>query len=384
VNRTLIVCACIVVSAAQIPAGAAPQHRDEDITFQSGATTLAGTVSLPSGGGPFPAVVLLSGSGPQNRDSEVFGFRPFKLIADHFVKRGIAVLRFDDRGVGGSTGSLADATMEDFADDALAAVRTLRARRDIDGERIGLLGHSEGATVAAAAAARGPEVAFIVWMAGNAVTGAEILRMQAADIPRGSGASRAAIDEILRRHDAWIAAVKEDASLETLTSLTRTLVAAQLGAIPRPAGAATGEAHPHTERLVAQGMTMLQTPWFRSFVRFDPATALRRVACPVFAAFGGRDVQIPEAVNRARLEAALQEAGNQQVTVRVYPEANHLFQPAITGQLSEYTTLPRGFVPSLLDDIAEWIAGRPERAEPAVKTYALNRRASVTTYHHES
>jgi len=353
------VCAFLVASATQTPASAGQQHRDEDVSFQSGATTLAGTLSLPSSAGPFPAVVLLSGSGPQDRDSELMGFRPFKLIADHFVKRGIAVLRFDDRGVGGSTGSVPDSTTEDFADDALAAVRTLRARRDIDGGRIGLVGHSEGAIVAAAAAAHSPQVAFIVWMAGSAVSGAEILRMQAAELPRRAGASRSAVDEILRHHDALMAAVKAQASVETLTSLARPLVAAQLGAVPRPAGAAFDEANPQAERLVAEGVRMLQTPWMRFFVTFDPTAALRRLTCPVFAAFAGRDVQVPEAVNRARLEAALKDAGNQRVTVRVYPEANHLFQQAITGQLAEYATLPKVFVPSLLDDIAGWIVGMP-------------------------
>jgi CubicO group peptidase (beta-lactamase class C family)/pimeloyl-ACP methyl ester carboxylesterase len=220
VGRTVIVCAFLVASATQIHAGAGQQHREEDVSFQSGATTLAGTLSLPPGAGPFPAVVLLSGSGPQNRDSEVMGFRPFKLIADHFVARGIAVLRFDDRGVGRSTGSVAGATIEDFAGDALAAARTLRARHDIDGRRIGLVGHSEGAIVAAAPAARTPDVAFIVWLAGHAVSGAEILRMQAEGIARDAGASPSAIDEILRHHGAMIAAVKENASVETLTSLS--------------------------------------------------------------------------------------------------------------------------------------------------------------------
>lgn len=207
-SRTLKVCACVVAVIAQLPAGASGHNRDEIVSFQSGAITLTGTVSLPSGPGPFPAVVLLSGSGPQGRDSEVGGFRPFKLIADHFAERGIAVLRFDDRGVGGSTGNLAESTTEELADDALAAVRTLRARREIDGRRIGLVGHSEGAIVAAIAAARSSDVAFIVWLAGNTVSGAEILRMQAEGMARGGRASPSAIEEILRHHDALMAAVK--------------------------------------------------------------------------------------------------------------------------------------------------------------------------------
>jgi hypothetical protein len=359
-KRTLMVCAFTVAAVALIPASGNGQSRDHDVSFQSGANTFAGTLSLPAGAGPFPAVVLLSGSGPQNRDStdDVAGFRPFKLIADDFVKHGIAVLRFDDRGVGGSTGNLAEATTEDLADDAMAALRTLRARRDIDGRRIGLVGHSEGAIVAAVAASRSSEVAFIAWLAGSTVSGAEILRMQAEGIARGAGASPAAIEEILRHHDALMKAVKAHASAETLTSLSRTLMTAQIAAAAKAPGTASGGGDRQRERLLAQAVAMLQSRWMRYFVTFEPEAVLRRVRCPVFAAFGGRDVHVPEAVNRARLEAGLKHAGNQHVTIRVYPEANHLFMSAITGQLAEYATLPKAFVPSLLDDIASWIASR--------------------------
>ena len=282
-----------------------PPSRDEEVTFRSGSLTIAGTLSLPSGSGPFPAVVLLSGSGLQNRDSEMFGFRPFKLIADAFVQRGIAVLRCDDRGVGGSTGSVAAATSEDFADDALAAVRMLRARAEIDGARVGLLGHSEGAIVAAIAASRTSDVAFIVWMAGSAVPGSEILRMQAASIARAAGATDSAVDEILRHHAAFMAAITEDAPVDTVMALGRTLATAQLAAVPDPKQAAPADRTALAERLIAQNLAALRSPWLRFFIGFDPSTVLRRVACPVFAAFGGRDLQVAEAVNRARLEAAL-------------------------------------------------------------------------------
>jgi alpha/beta superfamily hydrolase len=300
--------------------------------------------------------VLLSGSGLQDRDSELFGFRPFKLIADAFVQRGIAVLRCDDRGVGGSTGSVAAATSEDFADDAVAAVRVLRARAEIDGAKVGLLGHSEGAIVAAIAASRTSDVAFIVWMAGSAVPGGEILRMQAASIARASGAAESAVDEILRHHAAFMAAITEDAPVDTVMALGRTLAVAQLAAVPDTKQAAPADRTALAERLIAQNLAALRSPWLRFFIGFDPSTVLRRVACPVFAAFGGRDLQVPEAVNRARLEAALRDAKNPQVTVRVYAEANHLFMPAVTGHPGEYATLPKAFVPSLLEDIATWIA----------------------------
>lgn len=351
-KRGLMVCAWVVL--ATIPAGAIRQQSDQEITFRSGALTIAGTLSLPAGAGPFPAVVLLSGSGPQDRDSEVAGFRPFKLMAEHFAKRGIAVLRCDDRGVGGSTGNFAEATTEDLAGDALAAVEVLRARTEIDPRRIGLVGHSEGALVAAVAATRSAEIAFIGYLAGNAVSGAEILRQQAAEIPRRAGAAPAAIEEILRHHDALMAAVREHAPAETLTALSRTLMVKQRAAMP----GAAAELDPQAELLIAGSVKLLQSRWMRSFVTFEPAAFLRRVKCPVFAAFGGRDVQVPEAVNRARLEAALKDGGNAELTVRVYADANHFFMPAVTGQVTEYATLPKVLVPALLDDLATWIAKR--------------------------
>lgn len=356
-RQLLFVCALLLSETAAH--AATPQTpRDEEVTFQSDSIAIACTLNVPAGRGPFPAVVLLSGSGPQNRDSDLGGFRPFKLIADSFGQRGIAVLRCDDRGVGGSTGSLADSTLEDFADDALAAVGVLRARAEIDGARVGLLGHSEGAIVAAIAAARSSDVAFIVWMAGSAVPGGEILRMQAASLARAAGAAESAIDEILRLHAPFMAAIAEDAPDDKVMALGRTLVAAQLTAAPGPKRIAPADLSAVSERLVTQNLAIFRSPWMRSFIGFDPSTALRRVGCPVFAGFGGRDLQVPEAANRTRLETALREARNQDVTVRVYPEANHLFMQAVTGQMQEYATLPKAFVASLLDDIGTWISRR--------------------------
>ena len=327
----------------------------EEVTFQSGSITIACTFSVPSGKGPFPAVVLLSGSGPQNRDSELLGFRPFQMIADSFVPSGIAVLRCDDRGVGGSTGSVADATTEDFAADALAAVRLLRERAEIDGKRVGLLGHSEGAIAAAIAAAQSSDVGFIVWMAGSAVSGSEILRMQAGELARAGGASDTQVDDILRHHAAFLAAIAEEAPDDEVMALGRKLAAAQISAAPPSQRPAAGDIATLSERLVSHSLVGLRSPWMRAFIGFDPSTALRRVHCPVFAVFGGRDLQVPQAVNRARLETALKEAKNQNVTVQVYPEANHLFMKAVTGQPAEYATLPKAFVAPLLDDMAAWI-----------------------------
>jgi dienelactone hydrolase len=355
-RKTLVACGLLLGAATTAQAAGTP--REEDVTFRSGAITIAGTLTVPAGTGPFPAVVLLSGSGPQNRDSELLGFRLFKVLADHLAEHGIAALRCDDRGVGGSSGSLPDSTTADFADDALAAVRLLSGRSEIQKTRIGLVGHSEGAIVAAIAASRSPEVGFVVWMAGSAVPGAEILKLQAAALTRAAGAPESVVSDVLLHHAALIAAIEEGASDEKLLTVGRSLIAAQLAALPEAQRKALGDVTVTSERLLNQMLSGLRSPWMRFFIGFDPSTVLRLVSCPVLAVFGGRDLQVPETINRQQLAAALSEARNQDVTVRVYPEANHLFMQAATGQPAEYATLPKAFVTPLLDDITGWIARR--------------------------
>jgi uncharacterized protein len=350
----------VIVFVFAVPFGSATQgaFRHEEVTFKNGTVTLACTLSTPVGNAPSRAAVLLSGSGPQNRDSELLEFRPFKIMAEHFVQQGIAVLRCDDRGVGGSTGSIADATTEEFADDALAAVQFLRQRPDIQKSGIGLIGHSEGAITAAIAASKSPHVAFIVWMAGSAMPGAEILQMQAAALARAGGAASGAVDDILRKHAALLGAIKDESSDDILMDLGRSLVASQLAAMPEAKRKSLGDGAAFSEGLMKQTLLALKSRWMRFFLSFDPSTALRRVSCPVFAAFGALDLQVPAAANRIRLEASLAEASNKNVTVAVYPEANHLFMRAVTGQPAEYGTLPKTFVPALLEDLAAWIARR--------------------------
>jgi dienelactone hydrolase len=332
--------------------------REEDVRFRSGDVTIACSLALPAGSGRFPAVVLLSGSGLQDRDSEIVGFRPFRLMSDFLAGRHIAVLRCDDRGVGGSTGSARASTTRDFADDALAAVRMLRARAEIDAARVGLVGHSEGAIAAALAASSSTDVGFVVWMAGSAVRGADILSQQAAALSRAGGATDAEVQEILRHHARLLAAIASDAAEDELLAAARALAAAQLSAQPASKRPTAAQVDGMSDRLAAQSLAALQSPWMRFFIAFDPAEALRRLTCPVLAMFGGRDLQVPASANLLRLNAALTAGGNRRVTLREYPDANHLFQPAVTGLPAEYASLPQAFVEGLLDDLAKWISAR--------------------------
>ncbi len=333
-------------------------YREEEIRFASGEVTLAGTLTVPPGSGRFPAVILITGSGPQNRDEELFGFRPFRVIADHLTRHGIATLRYDDRGVGGSSGSTSESTTEDFAADALAALRWLAARPEIDAKRVGLLGHSEGALVAAIAASRAPEVAFIVMLAGTAVPGEQIIRAQAEAIARAQGASEEDLAKLRRQQDLLFQAVRTGRDWDAVVESARAVAREQLANLPEAQRRAVADPGQALETAVQQQLAVAKSRWYRFFIDYDPAPVLARVSCPVLALFGSLDLQVPAEPNRRALEAALERAGNRDVTVMVYAGANHLFLKAATGSPAEYATLEKAFVPRLLDDVTGWILSR--------------------------
>jgi uncharacterized protein len=333
-----------------------PPYRAEDVTFTNGAVTLAGTLTIPDGPGPFPAVVMITGSGPQNRDEELFGFKPFRVIADHLTRRGIAVLRYDDRGVGGSSGSLATSTTADVAGDALAGVTFLSARSEIAAGGIGLFGHSEGAVAAAIAASRSPNVAFIVMMAGTAVRGDQVLRRQASDVARLLGASDAQVAAIVAAHHKLTDAVIAAAAPDVLAADVRALSLAQIAAQPQAVRDQLGDVNAYVDRTLPAVVRQMQSPWMKYFLTLDPATVIVQVKCPILALFGGLDTQVPPDLNRAPLEAAAAR-GHVRLTVKLYPQANHLFIKAVTGSVTEYPTLEKVFVPGLLDDVTTWIDG---------------------------
>ncbi len=334
--------------------------KEREVTFTNGTVTLAGTLTVPDAQGPFPAVVLLTGSGPQNRDEEIVGFKPFKIIAEHLAQNGIAVLRYDDRGVGGSSGSIPASTTEDFAGDALAARALLATLPAIRAKQIGFIGHSEGAIVAAIAASRSPDVAFIGMLAGTSIPGDTVLRSQAEALARAGGADEAVVQKVLTEHRKLTEALKKGAPREELREIVRTLARAQIDAAPEAQRKMITDPDAFVAGILDNGVASVDTKWMRFFTAFDPATALSRVSCPVFAAFGGRDVQVPPAINRGPLEDALAKAGNKRVTVKLYPEANHLFQVSKTGLPQEYAGLEKQFVPGLLDDITAWIRALPQ------------------------
>ena len=250
---------------------------------------IAGTLTVPEGDGPFPAALLITGSGPQDRDETLLGHKPFLVLADDLTRRGIAVLRVDDRGVGGSTGDHAKATTADFAEDVLGGVDFLKARRRIDPKRIGLIGHSEGGLIAPMVAARSADVAFIVLMAGPGLPGDEILEAQQALILKAIGRRRGEDPpgRPRRRPGSW-RSPRRPSDPKVAREKLQAAGAEMAAALPEAERKALAEADPNGSQV-----GRLATPWFRYFLTYDPRPTLARVRCPVLAINGEKDLQVP-------------------------------------------------------------------------------------------
>jgi pimeloyl-ACP methyl ester carboxylesterase len=293
------------------------------------------------------------------------GFKIFRLMADHFTRQGIAVLRYDDRGVGGSSGNVVQATTADFAGDVVAAVDLLRAHREINGAHIGLLGHSEGGIVAPLAALRSDHVSFIVLVAGAGVPGHEILQAQLELVAPTEGLSEAAAAERLELERRSLAAVRSGRGFAELEADLRRQLSSALADLPEAERQAITDVDGFVERRVQIALDAMRTPWLRFFLDYDPAVTLQQVTMPVLAVFGELDRQVPAEPNQRAMERALAQGSNPDVTAVTVPGANHLFQKAITGSPSEYPHLEKDFVPGFLALVSRWILERAEIAAGA-------------------
>lgn len=327
-------------------------YATREVTVRRGEVALACTLALPAGEGPRPAVVMLSGSGAQDRDEAIFDHRPFAVIADHLARGGIASLRCDDRGVGGSTGKYMETTEEELALDAVAMIDALAGEAGIRGDAIGLLGHSEGAIVAPqAAAGAGKKVAFMVLLAGPAVKAEEILVAQIEDLGRAAGKSEEAVGREVKAERALLAVLGGAKAKDkgAVTAAVEALVAVQTEGQSLDEGTRTA--------VVNQTVDQLVTPWFVSFVRNDPAKWLRRAKkIPTLALNGERDLQVRASVNLPAMKKAM--AGARDLTTEALPGLNHLFQPAERGTVEEYEKIEVTIAPAVLERIAGWIGER--------------------------
>jgi len=328
-------------------------YQEIEVTFPNVAAgvTLAGTLTEPKTEGKFPAVVLITGSGPQDRDETVFNHKPFLIIADYLTRRGIAVLRVDDRGMGKSTGSLEKATTDDLVGDTLAAVNYLQTRADIDLTKIGLIGHSEGGMIAPLAATRAPEIAFIVLLAGPGIPGDRLLLTQNADMLRASGVDEANIFITVAIARELIARVKKDPTAPDLPQQLTDYLTAAIAKLPDEDRKSLGD----NAAFIKTQVTALTSPWMRFFLNYDPAPALTRVVCPVLALNGDLDKQVSAKENLPAIQAALTAGGNRDATVKSLPGLNHLFQPCKTGAVNEYGKIETTFSPDALKIISDWM-----------------------------
>ncbi|MHB1001022.1 MAG: alpha/beta hydrolase family protein [Armatimonadota bacterium] len=325
----------------------------QDVTYQNkgAGITLAGTLTLPKGKGPFPAAIMITGSGPQDRDESLMGHKPFLVIADYLTRRGIAVLRVDDRGVGGSTGDIAQTTTEDFASDVISGVQYLKTRKEINPKRIGLIGHSEGGLVAPLAAVRSKDVAYIVLMAGTGVTGEEILYKQGELIARAMGAPEADIQKQLNLQKSMFAVIKQEKDPAEAEKKLKDIVKQSI-VESIPAGTPTP---PIPDEVIDAQIKSTLNPWFRFFLTFDPRPVLAKVKVPVLAINGEKDLQVPPKQNIPEIQKALKSGGNKDVTTKILPGLNHLFQPAKTGAPTEYAQIETTISPTVLKIIGDWI-----------------------------
>ncbi len=340
----------------QRPVGPFP-YDSEEVTFenQADSVTLAGTLTLPRGSGRHPAVVLISGSGPQDRDETLMEHKPFLVLADYLTRRGIAVLRYDDRGTAQSTGNFGRATTEDFARDASAAVAFLGRHPRINAQEIGLAGHSEGGLVAPMVAGLRDDVAFVVLLAATGVDGATILVSQVETALRTAGVAETEIQRAVALNQAaFKAAVRNVSDAEFLEQIEPTIQE-----VTRDIPDASREAAVTAVRQDMLGAAgRLKNPWTRFFIAYDPQPALRRISRPVLAITGTNDTQVLAPLNVPAIRKALTEGGNKDFEIIELDGLNHMFQMSQTGLMNEYATIQETFNPAALKAIGDWIVRR--------------------------
>lgn len=328
-------------------------YYSEDLFFENkkAGIKLAGTLTLPKKEGIFPVVVLISGSGPQNRDEQLMGHKPFLVLSDYLTNNGIAVLRFDDRGTADSKGDFSKANSYDLSTDVEAAVQYLKTRKEINKKKIGLMGHSEGGIIAPMVASRSKDIAFIVLLAGTGIPGDQLLLLQQELIAKASGVTDAEIQKNKKINKGAFAIISKSTDTEKLKiDLTEYIkqTLKDTSNSPKPKGMSE-------EDFVKSQISQMTSPWMVYFFKYNPATALEKVKCPVLALNGEKDLQVPPQINLDAINKALTKAGNKKVTTKVLPNLNHLFQECKTGAPSEYGAIEQTFSPIALEEISKWL-----------------------------
>lgn len=333
----------ITMNRPQEPKPPFSYHTEEIIFESADQTRLSGTLSLPKKTGKFPLVIIISGSGPQDRDGLVFGHKPYLILADHLTKNGIGVLRYDERGVGKSAGNFASANIETLSSDVIAAMEYAVSRKDFEISQLGLIGHSIGGLIAPRIASQHPEINFIVLMAGPGIHGEQVMLEQKADLERKLGLNEIQIaqgQELVKgAYDIITQSGLNEADLKD--SVTNFYIEKYGALIPAN----------QRQALVNQvtGNEVVD------LIRSKPEEYLSKVQCPVLALNGDHDFQVLSSSNLPAIEKVLKENGNTQVTTIELKGINHLFQESETGLLDEYSKIEQTMAPKVLDLIKDWI-----------------------------
>lgn len=308
----------------------------EDVTFRNegAGISLGGTITIPEGGGKHPAVVLVSGSGLQNRDEEVFDHKPFLVLSDYLTRNGIVVLRYDDRSFGESEGNPANATTADFAEDAMAGIRYLMSRKEVNPNQVGIIGHSEGGLIAFMLAAKEKDIAFAIPMAGSTLRGDSILSLQNEAIGRGYGMTAEAL--------AMAGKINRSVYDVVLSSNSKEEVEEKLAEILGTSERAKGQ------------IKQMSSSWMRFFLGYDPSEDIQNIYIPILVLFGDKDLQVLAEQNAEAFKKNIPDT-NKHTEVKIYSGKNHLFQSATTGLSTEYYEIEETISPEVLQDITGWI-----------------------------
>jgi len=342
----------IKIARADEPQGPFP-YNSEDLTFKNEKqnVVLAATLTLPKSEGPFPVAILVTGSSPQDRNEEILGHKPFLKMADYLTRRGIAVLRYDDRGTAESTGNFASANTKDFATDAEAAVAYLRSRKDINKNKIGIIGHSEGGIIAPIVAAKDKKIDFIVLLAGMGIRGDSLLLIQQQLIGKAAGAQQNMLDMNREINSGLYKLLNKEKDTVKLKPIIGEYFEGVLKKYP---GYAMIQGMKNDE-MIARDKELYTNNWLYHFITFDPSETLQNVKCPVLAINGSKDLQVSPEENLKAIELNLKKGGNKNVTIIRLENMNHLFQETETGALSEYDTIDYSFSEKMLKVVGEWI-----------------------------
>ncbi len=325
----------------------------KEVSFKNAKAniTLAGTLTLPKTGTNFPAIVLINGSGPVDRNETVYKHAVFLVIADYLTRHGIAVLRYDKRGIGQSEGDYSTATSADFAHDAKAAFTYLTHVPNINPSKVGLIGHSEGGMIAPMVAAKDKKVDFIVLLAGPGVNGGKILLKQQELIGKAAGKPDSLLAQNKRINEHIYALIKHKKDSADLQKKLTKYLKQSLQKYPhaqKPAGMSK-------EQFINLMLKTYMSPWLQYFITYDPTHALTQVDCPVLALNGSHDLQVYADQNLPAIKAALRKGGNTHFTIKKMPGLNHLFQKSKTGSPAEYGQIEMTFSPKALEIIKNWI-----------------------------